>query len=42
MIGGSINTETVYSQYYAFIYTEHIYTEQKVYESLTSIFYARY
>lgn len=41
---GGINTKPVYSQYYAFIYTGHIYIEQivyenkKVYESLTTIF----
>lgn len=40
MIMGGINTEPVYFQYYAFVYTEHIYTEEKVtvYESLTPIF----
>ena len=37
---GGINTEPVYFQYYTFIYTEHIYIEQKVkvHESLTPIF----
>lgn len=38
--GVGINTEPVYSQYHAFIYTEHIYIEQKVivYKSMTPIF----